>query len=693
MLATVIPALRKLSGAGASVSSGASFQARIGAYLIVSDLCGLATSLTNHEHIYKLSFESRSIVDDINIVTKNGSHVYIQAKAKIDFSKTEDSHFGEVIKQFCYQYANADVSKTRLVLAVGTDCSKKVGSTARRVLQKYKLSSFEDFLKNQNAQDVQCLLDMIALASEIQSKVDPLWDDTCSKEMLRLVEIAVLSLNDDQDERVQSVFDMLAMRGCADPSLLWGRITLDALSYSSNRVAADIGLLTNPYAKYLSAFPQSKSKDVFSVTSDPIVDQDWAVGRDVFLCIVPEGSSMPHGAAILELYRYNDDGDERYTFDEDELVLAGNFRIKVIKRACSYVALTSAMHDDPTAIPGSKNFTILRANDDGGECERTLWACTRRKHINSSLQKAALTNRCVRCGAFCSSTKTRVVEVDTQNGVVAGPCHFECVRPTDRILGVIKCPFFEQHPELVDFDINDWIRLRAEGQKGLRAYKQYRTESLVRLMWRNALLQRHEEANYIVSARTKEGFRFATKRRGRVQRFTRIEAEKALETLQNAVSWGTVPMIDRRTGDLDNFLWRSKDFRIREHFVEVAEFLIELYSQIDDEFIESTCGWYAPLIYLVDQSEGKPYRLNELVPILCNPLELRDFLANWVNVGFEDREYRLRVIRDDHDFDLFVDNIRKQGLEVCLDPWFHSSENEVRLVSGGLIVDAEGAHQ
>jgi hypothetical protein len=56
------------SGAGASVSSGASYQARIGAYMIVSYLCDVEFEMGSPKTLESISFETAETVDDINIM-------------------------------------------------------------------------------------------------------------------------------------------------------------------------------------------------------------------------------------------------------------------------------------------------------------------------------------------------------------------------------------------------------------------------------------------------------------------------------------------------------------------------------------------------------------------------------------------------------------------------------------------------
>ena len=81
------------SGAGASVSSGASYQARVGAYLIVSCLCEIESEMGASNILDRMSFETAETVDDINVIYKDGRTAYIQAKASISYSIAPKSQF------------------------------------------------------------------------------------------------------------------------------------------------------------------------------------------------------------------------------------------------------------------------------------------------------------------------------------------------------------------------------------------------------------------------------------------------------------------------------------------------------------------------------------------------------------------------------------------------------------------------
>lgn len=58
------------SGAGSSVSSGAYYQASVGAYIIVTQLCNVESIILGDVELDSIGFETTEAVDDINIIAK-----------------------------------------------------------------------------------------------------------------------------------------------------------------------------------------------------------------------------------------------------------------------------------------------------------------------------------------------------------------------------------------------------------------------------------------------------------------------------------------------------------------------------------------------------------------------------------------------------------------------------------------------
>src|SRR5580658_2829941 len=130
--------MRQQSGAGASVSSGASYQARVGGYVLAASICCIDSELAAAETVATLAFETRESVDDININLRDGNTVYVQAKAKMEFSIGDGGELRSVFRQFEQQHSRRAQATDRFVLVTTGRSSKKVVYDVRAALDAFR---------------------------------------------------------------------------------------------------------------------------------------------------------------------------------------------------------------------------------------------------------------------------------------------------------------------------------------------------------------------------------------------------------------------------------------------------------------------------------------------------------------------------------------------------------------------------
>src|SRR5208282_3168908 len=111
------------SGAGAAVSSGAEYQARVAAYLVASHLCEMPIGAFNLAKLTSIGSETASNVDDINLSFTDGSHNYIQVKKAVQFSVSKKSELHSVIEQFVAQHADQTTAPSSYTLVTGSGSS------------------------------------------------------------------------------------------------------------------------------------------------------------------------------------------------------------------------------------------------------------------------------------------------------------------------------------------------------------------------------------------------------------------------------------------------------------------------------------------------------------------------------------------------------------------------------------------
>ena len=137
------------SGAGAAISSGVSYQARVGGYLIVTAICDVQNPFISDGKILTIGFETTESVDDINLRTSSGSVIYIQAKARIEYSTSSTGKLRSVIDQFCSQQKKDPNLTDKFVLVTSSRSSKKIIYDLRVALDTFKMSPEHEFFRDQ----------------------------------------------------------------------------------------------------------------------------------------------------------------------------------------------------------------------------------------------------------------------------------------------------------------------------------------------------------------------------------------------------------------------------------------------------------------------------------------------------------------------------------------------------------------
>jgi hypothetical protein len=283
--------MEKRSGAGASVSSGASYQARVGAYVVATSICEQTIDLCLGSEVKSVAFETLEPIDDINIELKNGMKLYVQAKSKIDYSKYLDSELGSVFKQFWRQYKSSKANDCRFFLVTGSQSSRKVLYDARVSLDAFRLGEEENFRRDQNAAIIAVLNELTELVKNVQEEDGDLKDEGEAKSLLRRSSIVCLDL-EQNDPIVQAVILILGSKNFIAPSLFWGRIVSDCVSYSKRRNSLLISVAKQEYQKYKSL--QGNNEGEFTDDNFEIIREGTIpVGREIILCNIPNNKNIP----------------------------------------------------------------------------------------------------------------------------------------------------------------------------------------------------------------------------------------------------------------------------------------------------------------------------------------------------------------------------------------------------------------
>ena len=326
------------SGAGASVSSGASFQARVGAFTLVTALCKAENELSDGKEVSSISFETTEAVDDINLKTKQNTAIYVQAKAKIDYSLREGGELRSVMAQFERQ-SRLGQPEGQYILVTSSRSSRKVIFEMRAALDAYRSGDEARFRKDQPKALVEVVDDLLRTLAELRA-VASLEEDrkACSATIYRTkIQVMDIEANDPTE---QAIILLLRSQNFVAPSAVWGKIVADCVTYSKLRQTIRIEDAERIYARYCVS-----AGEVHEPISDDFIrvelgQLDAAVGREVVLGWLRSAEADMEGNAdryllIMEFYRFDDDCNERLRFESGKCIAGNGLEIDLIRRAGS----------------------------------------------------------------------------------------------------------------------------------------------------------------------------------------------------------------------------------------------------------------------------------------------------------------------------------------------------------------------
>jgi hypothetical protein len=665
------------SGAGASVSSGAGYQARIGAYLLVTHICGVSSDITKDRKILSVGFETTESVDDINVTLADGAVIFIQAKAKIDFSVLQTSELRSVFEQFERQNRIRANTEDQYFLITSGRSSRKVTYDMRAALEAFRLGPETYFRRDQPRALVQIVDDLLALIRALQVAAGQPPDDDVARAVIRKTFVSAMDI-EAGDAIEQGVHLLLQSRDFASPAALWGKIVTDCLSHAKARHTVDVANASALYERF-----QIKSGQIPEQASDDLLriefgKMDIAVGREVMLCRFSD-ESMPTGPVVMELYRFDDDCRERVKFEGNTCKLQNGATASLIRRAATYTGLMRLIEADPNLV-GGEAVTLFPINSKD-DYEKGLCAESHRER----LKQAALANshplHCIHCGNPISSNNAPVVESGREQTLTVGLSHEACLAPDDRVLGSIRCQFFEEHPELIHFDPNAWFVASHNGQMTFHAAEFLRSQPF--LAW-GGRRRRGPPGPFVVEMQLQGGGREIVTSRNEVDRFSKADATDFVARLNTYIHERGYSDPLCYTEQTKSFGPRStliEQFGGRERLLLVEGARARSYDQRFAARYTRPGNWYAPLFYLRDLSIGEPFSILGSIVLLTTPLSLVNHLDNWREAHIPIPNYETVSILTDRDFDDFMLWLEGHGRNVIVDPMV-KVDTSARFISG-----------
>jgi hypothetical protein len=659
----------KSSGAGASVSSGAGYQARVAAYYLATGMCGFEQRIPGLQDATHISFETRESIDDLSLRLSAGNLVYIQAKATIEFSLSGELR--SVLAQFEAQEASGSLLGDWFVLATTSRASKKVTQDLRTALDIFRSSPEAEFFRDQPKAVSDIIKDLRSAISELQVEAGRPADQSLADRILRK---SLVELLDVEDRAVleTAALVLIHANGFGASDAVWGKLIAECLEYGRTRRTVEIAPLKARFDRYKSANVTSDEQAGEDLLQVEFSKMDFSTSKDVLLCEIPEDSTiLPPGPMIMEFKRFGDDCEERLNFSSENITLQNGISFKLLRRAATLSGLERYIEACPEVV-AERELTIIPMND-AGELDEQPCAIIHRERLQQALNANPHRLRCVHCGAVVSEAAAEVVETGPSDAPIVGLVHLRCMAPGDRMLGFGRSEFSEENPHLVNFDVNGWAKASYAGQRTFANLGTIKSGPIANLAW-GGPADRGPPKPFVIEVSLENGESEIVTLRNKLHRFTRAEAEAFSAQLNLSFAKA------REEGDPICYTDESKgygprsillqQFGLRERIRPVKTAQIRKYEvRLDREYTRPGY-WYAPLIALRLLDTGEPFDLGGAAVLLTDPLSVGRFLENWDDAGWKPPPLETVALLSDNAFDQYMQQVDKEIGVAVVDPLF-----------------------
>lgn len=353
--------------------------------------------------------------------------------------------------------------------------------------------------------------------------------------------------------------------------------------------------------------------------------------------------------------------------------MPGEIEVEILHRCSSITGMERYVK---TYIPRETTIITMLGKGDGQE-DSFPEAQLHKRWVKEQLAKE--TNLyCVHCEEPISGRASYMLEIDNAaESLKIGYAHVECARPVDRVLGLIKGAVFDEFAYLKSFDYGFWSR--AKGQRLFNHLKSMRINCSF-IYWCGDI-NTVKKGKYCIRAIMENGDSTYVTQRGYVVRgsLANIEAQVALHNrLLEQVSddpqgYASISNI------FGNYSSVVKQMEVGEEFQRCVSFECVPFTSTIRELFDVEGEYYAPLVYLT--VDDAIVLMDGCIFVLSNPLDLKKYLNNWKEkLGYDPGscDYSVVTIKDDAEFDVFMEKAMDDSMKVIVDPWFGNFGDLVR---------------
>ncbi|MGP9800929.1 hypothetical protein [Rheinheimera sp. NSM] len=677
------------TGGGAATNSGIDFQQRVAAFFVLSMGLDLdCASMLEREHeakICKVSFETEDAVDDI-VISHERSKTYLQVKRKLSLSDKANSEFYKTIDQFVRQYKASQNKCERYVIVTSNDSSRKILSDLRKITISARLNDTDlqdNPISKSEELTYKIFLSCISRSLKKNGFVDN--DIEFIRNLIRKIHVIALDIENNGSYE-KAFLASISSQLSTNPKLLWGYLISKTLDWSKERQSVDIAGINSVIKKFVKRkdFDNGINQDnssFFQVHFDPD-KYNICSGREVVII----DSFLPEfDIVLLELYRFDDNGEFRLKFHDREIEMGGGSKYKLYGRFSTYSGAKRFIEEQEWIQ--DKKIMLVPINGEYDFDSSPIAVAYSEKVRNKVLGNKEV-SKCIHCQGGLSNSSI-LIEVNEEGlPFDAGMIHQRCLRESDRVLGIANNPGMDEHPELQNFDYQRWFLSLDHGQAlwaGFSAFNQ----PIKRVLW-NSKSSINKGGHLCIKAVLDDGGVRYVQERGRVQRYDTERAELVCSQLNNWIEDSKEngnPLCYSLDGDIQGMHDDIQNNSSRPvDLIECLKFEITQYTRGISQLHDKVKNFYAPLVSFVDIKSDHLLLVNNSAFLVTTPMDLKGYLKNWSSIGFTYESYKLNIIETDDDFDRFMICAAERGFNVLVDPLFNKSGE---LLKGAIIEDME----
>lgn len=660
-------------------NAGIDFQQRVSGWILfnmVSDM-DLANSIDIKENTFidKVAFETRDIIDDLVVTTKENEKLFFQMKRTVSLTKSEDSDFYKAINQFVRQYIQDGKSVNYYILVTTSNASNPIKNEIRKILESIRLNPLT-FIENPLNNSEKSSF------NRFKSIIREIYHSATSKNMteqqfLDFASKVVISILDIEDGMAFEKSVLTAIYGkinTKSPQFFWSFLISTSLSFASNRVSVLCNELKDKWKDYLDKPKERISKEevVGELFSLVLNEEGFSIGKDVVLVEGNEelGEGFSSKMFLMELYRFDDDGTKRLQYiDNTYVIFKSGIKMKVLHRTATNKGMERYLKENQENLLFDELIIAPAKDIENVEQELPVqmhkeW-CQRYIKQNENSFK-----NCLHCGKGISE-KSYAIEIDDlYEHSIFGVVHQDCLRPIDRVVGLITSGLFDKYVFLKKFDYTLWINSIKDSQAMINFLKISKMPTLVTMVWDPNGGNGSNFNNCIKINLSNGDFRYILDR-GKVERFNKSEAEKTVKMFNERFeknkykdpygytsiynTYGTYSYLITHKGD-------------NEDILECISAEVEKYNNHIGIQYNTNKNYYAPLLTITLLETEELLTINERLVFVSDPMTLKNYINNWEKAGLDIKEYELNIISTDEEFDSLMRQYDRIGIRGVIDP-------------------------